>query len=56
MTAREVAAALRVGISTVSRMAKTGRLTPIVLGKPLRFRRSDVEALLQPADRQERAS
>ncbi len=45
MTPREVAAAMKVGLSTVSRWARNGHLDPIRVGKVLRFRRSDIEAL-----------
>lgn len=53
MTAKEVAALLRVSAQTVSRWADEGNLSPVTLpGRVLRFRRVDIEAMLDP----ERAS
>lgn len=50
MTAREVAAVLRVNVTTVSRWARVHRVNAIKLpGGTLRFRRADIEALTTPA-------
>ena len=50
LTAAEVAARFRVTKGTVSRWAKNGDLTPVRLGmRTIRFRRSDVERLIQGA-------
>lgn len=52
MTTGEVAATFNVGTSTVRRWHEKGLLVAIELpSKQLRFRRSDVEALLAPAER-----
>lgn len=49
LTAKEVAAVLRVDIRTVYRYAERGTLTPVRVGNgTLRFRRADVEALTEP--------
>ena len=49
LTVREVAETLRVARSTVSRWSKPGGpLSPIRVGGVLRYRRSDVDALLVP--------
>lgn len=56
MTADEVAKAFRVSDQTVYRWGETGKLDQIRIGKTIRFRRSDVEALLAPATDAERAS
>lgn len=49
LTAQEVGDAFRVSPSTISRWRKAGVLDSIKVGGTLRFRRSDVEALLAPA-------
>lgn len=50
LTTKEVATRARVSPVTVTRWAKDGTLTAIrVSERVLRFRRSDVEALLSPA-------
>jgi excisionase family DNA binding protein len=46
LTAQEVADALRVHVTTIYRWASTGVLESLVVGETVRFRRSDVEALL----------
>ncbi len=50
LTADEVAEAMRVSKPTVFRWAKAGTLRPVGAGarKSIRFRRSDIEALLTP--------
>jgi excisionase family DNA binding protein len=49
MTMTEVAEALRVSVQSVSRWSKDGTLPSIQIGAgTVRFRRSDVEALLHP--------
>lgn len=57
MKTAEVAQALRVTPKTVWSWYRNGRLPGIELpGGELRFRRSDVEAILSPADPTEAAS
>jgi excisionase family DNA binding protein len=46
LTVREVADLLRVHENTVYKWAKDGTLEALTLGKTVRFRRADVEALL----------
>lgn len=46
MTTKEVAARLRVSEQTVHRMARSGELGAVRIRKRLRFRRSDVDALI----------
>ena len=46
LTAKEVAALLRMPASTVYHLAKTGRLPAAHIGRSLRFRSTDIEALL----------
>lgn len=48
LTAAEVSAYFRVSRSTVSRWKRDGALIGYKVGGSLRFRRSDVEALLSP--------
>lgn len=48
LTVPEVAAFFRVSESTVNRWRRTQVLTGVKVGGSLRFRRSDVEALLSP--------
>lgn len=48
LTVPEVAAFFRVSESTVNRWRQNKVLTGIKVGGSLRFRRSDVEALLNP--------
>lgn len=49
LTTQEVADTLRVSRASVSRWAKTGVLSPIRVGGIVRFRRTEVDALLEPA-------
>lgn len=50
MTAQEVADALRVSLSTVSRMVQNGTLRAIRIGsRGLRFRSDDIAALINEA-------
>jgi excisionase family DNA binding protein len=56
LTAGEVAEAFRVSRNTVSKWAADGTVPVIRLGGVLRFRRSDIEALLNPAPAVEAAS
>jgi len=54
---REVALLFKVDPKTVTRWAKTGRLTPIVLPSGhRRYRASDVEALMSSTARRARSS
>lgn len=46
MTTAEVAERLRVSTQTVSRWAKSGTLMSVRIGGVLRFRRSDIDALV----------
>lgn len=48
LTTQEVADLLRVTRSSISRWSKIGILTPIRIGGLLRFRRDQVERLLEP--------
>lgn len=50
MTATEVAEALRLSYSTVTKMAREGSLPVIKVGSSLRFRRIDIEAILTPTE------
>ena len=53
LTVKEVAEWLRVTPITVHRMVKQGRLKVYHIGKQLRFRREDIDALLRGYDRGE---
>jgi len=54
---REVALLFKVDPKTVTRWAKTGRLTPVVLPSGhRRYRASDVEALISSTSRRARAT
>jgi len=56
LTAAEVARQFRVSPGTPSRWRKSGALPGIKVGRTIRFRRSDVEELLNPAKSAEVAS
>lgn len=49
LTPAQVSETFKVGVSTVSRWAKNGDLTPIRVGRTLRFRRDEIEKLIKPA-------
>jgi excisionase family DNA binding protein len=50
LTTREVAGRLRVSTATVLRRFRSGEIPAVQLGpRTLRFRRSDIDALLDPA-------
>lgn len=46
LTAEEVAELLRLAVSTIYDLARTGRLPHLRIGRALRFSRSDLEAHL----------
>jgi excisionase family DNA binding protein len=46
LTAEEVADLLRLPVSTIYDLARTGRLSHLKIGRALRFSRSDLEAHL----------
>lgn len=48
LTAQEVSARFRVATSTVYRWARTGLLTPVRIGKTVRYQASEVEAYVNP--------
>lgn len=47
LTAAEVADTLRVSRSTVARWARDGAIESVRVGRVVRFRRSDIDALLE---------
>jgi len=49
LTRKETAALLRVSLSTLERWEQSGLLTPIRLGGTVRYRRTDIDALLEAA-------
>jgi excisionase family DNA binding protein len=51
LTAPEAAALLRVTERTIARFKASGRLPSLRLGPYVRFRRADVERMLEPASR-----
>lgn len=48
LTGQEVAKLFRVHLSTVLRWAKAGDLPAVKVGGVVRFRRSDIDRLVQP--------
>jgi excisionase family DNA binding protein len=46
LTSREVAELFRVSTETIYRWGRQGTLDPVTVGGTIRFRRTDVEALL----------
>ncbi len=57
LTAAEIAPLFRVGLPTIYRWADDGTLPCVKIGKTVRFRRSEIEALLlAPASTDEQAS
>jgi excisionase family DNA binding protein len=51
MTIEEVVARLRISLGSVRRFIRDGRLRSVRIGgKLIRFRRADVEALIQPRE------
>jgi excisionase family DNA binding protein len=51
LTAEEVAELLRLPVSTIYDLARTGRLPHLRIGRALRFSRDDLEAFLAAACR-----
>lgn len=49
LTAAEIAPILRVTVPTIYRWADDGTIPSVKIGKTIRFRRSEIEALLAPA-------
>ncbi len=49
LTANEVMERLRVSRSTIARWQLDGTLQPVKIGGALRFRRADIDRLLEPA-------
>lgn len=52
LTIRDVCATLSVGRTTVWQLRRQGKLPAVQIGSAVRFRRSDVEALIQPENRE----
>ncbi len=46
LTADEAAAILKLGLSTVTKMARCGELRCVRFGRSVRFRRGDLEAII----------
>ena len=53
LTAREVAALLRLPVSTIYELARTGRLPYLRIGRAMRFYQQDLEAHLAQACREQ---
>lgn len=47
MTTKEVAKYLRISITTIHNMIKRGDLHPAKIGKDYRFKRSDIEKMME---------
>jgi excisionase family DNA binding protein len=54
LTIREVSASLQVSISTIRRLIETGQLAHVRVGKQIRIRPADLEALVKFGEKRDK--